>query len=210
MWRGIAANGKGVLVSPDDTGLLVRSAANGDEAAWRGLVTRFSSLVWAVARAHRLTNADAADVYQTTWLRLAEHIGRIEHPDRVGAWLATAARRECLQSLRSAAKTAPTDDMDRLDTTPAVGNPTEEAVLAAETEREDAARAAAMWRAFSRLSGRCRELLRILMATPPPSYAEVAAALGLPVGSIGPTRARCLQRLREEMAGIRDGLSPSS
>src|SRR6185437_10597567 len=153
MRRGIAADGKGVLVSPDDTGLLVRSAANGDEAAWRGLVTRFSSLVWAVARAHRLTNADAADVYQTTWLRLAEHIGRIEHPDRVGAWLATAARRECLQSLCSAAKTAPTDDMDRLDITPAVGNPTEEAVLAAETEREDAARAAAMWRAFSRLSG---------------------------------------------------------
>jgi RNA polymerase sigma factor (sigma-70 family) len=210
MRRGIAADGKGVLVSPDDTGLLVRSAANGDEAAWRGLVTRFSSLVWAVARAHRLTNADAADVYQTTWLRLAEHIGRIEHPDRVGAWLATAARRECLQSLRSAAKTAPTDDMDRLDITPAVGNPTEEAVLAAETEREDAARAAAMWRAFGRLSGRCRELLRILMASPPPSYAEVAAALGLPLGSIGPTRARCLQRLREEMAGIRDGLSPSS
>jgi RNA polymerase sigma factor (sigma-70 family) len=199
-----------VLVSPDDTGLLVRGAAGGDEAAWHGLVTRFSSLVWAVARAHRLTNADAADVYQTTWLRLAEHIGRIEHPERVGAWLATAARRECLQSLRSAAKVAPTDDMDRLDISPGVGNPTEEAVVAAETEREDAARAAAMWRAFGRLSGRCRELLRILMATPPPSYAEVAAALGLPLGSIGPTRARCLQRLREEMAGIRDGLSPSS
>ena len=197
-------------MSPDDTGLLVRGAAGGDELAWRGLVARFSNLVWAVARAHRLANADAADVYQTTWLRLAEHIGRIEHPERVGAWLATAARRECLQSLRSAAKTAPTDDMDRLDITSAVGNPTEEAVLAAETGREDAARAAAMWRAFERLSGRCRELLRILMASPPPSYAEVAAALGLPLGSIGPTRARCLQRLREEMAGIKDGLSPSS
>ena len=199
-----------MAVSPDDTGLLVRGAASGDEVAWRRLVARFSNLVWAVARAHRLANADAADVYQTTWLRLAEHIGRIEHPERVGAWLATAARRECLQSLRSAAKTAPTDDMDRLDITAAVGNPTEEAVLAAETGREDAARAAAMWRAFERLSGRCRELLRILMASPPPSYAEVAAALGLPLGSIGPTRARCLQRLREEMAGIRDGLSPSS
>ena len=199
-----------MLVSPDDTGLLVRGAAGGDEAAWHGLVTRFSGLVWAVARAHRLAHADAADVYQTTWLRLAEHIGRIEHPERIGAWLATAARRECLQSLRSAAKAAPTDDLDRLDTTPAVGNPTEEAVIAAETEREDADRAAAMWRAFGRLSGRCRELLRILMATPPPSYAEVAAALGLPLGSIGPTRARCLQRLREEMAGIRDGLSPST
>ena len=199
-----------MLVSPDDTGLLVRGAAGGDEAAWRGLVTRFSGLVWAVARAHRLANADAADVYQTTWLRLAEHIGRIEHPDRVGAWLATAARRECLQSLRSAAKASPTDDMDRLDITPAVGNPTEEAVLDAETEREDAARAAAMWRAFGQLSGRCRELPRILMATPSPSYAEVAAALELPLGSIGPTRARCLQRLREEMAGISGGLSPSS
>lgn len=199
-----------MLVSPDDTGKLVRGAADGDEVAWRGLVARFSNLVWAVARAHRLGNADAADVYQTTWLRLAEHIGRIEQPDRVGAWLATAARRECLQSLRMSAKSAPTDDMDRLDITPAVGNPTEEAVLAAETEREDAARAAAMWRAFERLSGRCRELLRVLMASPPPSYAEVAAALELPLGSIGPTRARCLQRLREEMAGIRDGLSPSS
>jgi RNA polymerase sigma factor (sigma-70 family) len=198
------------LVSPDDTGKLVRGAADGDEVAWRGLVARFSNLVWAVARAHRLGNADAADVYQTTWLRLAEHIGRIEQPDRVGAWLATAARRECLQSLRMSAKSSPTDDMDRLDITPAVGNPTEEAVLAAETEREDAASAAAMWRAFERLSGRCQELLRILMASPPPSYAEVAAALELPLGSIGPTRARCLQRLREEMAGIRDGLSPSS
>ena len=197
-------------MNPDDTGDLVRGAAGGDEAAWRGLVARFSGLVWAVARAHRLANADAADVFQTTWLRLAEHIGRIEHPERVGAWLATAARRECLQSLRSAAKTTPTDDMDRLDITPDVGNPTEEAVLAAEQEREDAERAAELRRAFGRLPGRCRELLRVLMASPPPSYAEVAAALGLPLGSIGPTRGRCLQRLREEMAGIRDGIAPST
>ena len=199
-----------MAVDPDDTGQLVRSAAGGDEIAWRGLVARFSGLVWAVARAHRLASADAADVFQTTWLRLAEHIGRIEHPERVGAWLATAARRECLQHLRTAGRTTPTDDMDRLDLTPAVGNPTEEAVLAAEKEREDADRAAALWRAFGQLSGRCRELLRVLMATPPPSYAEVAAALGLPLGSIGPTRARCLQRLRDEMAGIRDGVTPSS
>ncbi len=198
------------MVDPDETGQLVRGAAGGDENAWRGLVTRFSSLVWSVARAHRLASADAADVFQTTWLRLAEHIGRIEQPDRVGAWLATAARRECLQHLRSASKTMPTDDMDRLDVTPAGGNPTEETVLAAEKEREDAARATALWRALGPLPGRCRELLRVLMASPPPSYAEVASALGLPLGSIGPTRARCLQRLREEMAGIRNGVSPSS
>jgi len=199
-----------VAVDPDDTGQLVRGAAGGDEVAWRGLVERFSGLVWAVARAYRLTHADAADVYQTTWLRLAEHIRRIDHPDRVGAWLATAARRECLQSLRSTARTTPTDDMDRLDASPAVGNPTEETVLAAEQEREDADRAAVVWRALGRLSARCRELLRVLMASPPPSYAEVAAALVLPVGSIGPTRARCLQRLREEVAGITGGTSASS
>jgi RNA polymerase sigma factor (sigma-70 family) len=198
-----------VAVDPDDTGQLVRGAAGGDQVAWRGLVERFSGLVWAVARAHRLANADAADVFQTTWLRLAEHIRRIDHPDRIGAWLATAARRECLQSLRSAARTMPTDDMDRLDLPPAVGNPTEEAVLAAEQEREDAGRAAVVWGALSRLSARCRDLLRVLMASPPPSYAEVAAALGLPVGSIGPTRARCLQRLREEVAGITDGSAAS-
>lgn len=198
-----------MAVDPDDTGQLVRAAADGDEAAWRGLVDRFSGLVWAVARAHRLASADAADVFQTTWLRLAEHIGRIEHPERVGAWLATAARRECLQNLRSAARATPTGDLDRLDVTSAVGNPTEEAVLAAEQQREDADRAAAMWRAVGRLPGRCRELLRVLMASPPPSYAEIAASLGLPLGSIGPTRARCLQRLREEMTGISGGLSPS-
>ncbi len=197
-------------MDPDDTGQLVRGAAGGDEVAWRGLVERFSGLVWAVARAYRLTHADAADVYQTTWLRLAEHIRRIDHPDRVGAWLATAARRECLQSLRSTARTTPTDDMDRLDASPAVGNPTEETVLAAEQEREDADRAAVVWRALGRLSARCRELLRVLMASPPPSYAEVAAALVLPLGSIGPTRARCLQRLREEVAGITGGTAPSS
>jgi RNA polymerase sigma factor (sigma-70 family) len=197
-------------VDPDDTGQLVRGAVGGDEVAWRGLVARFSGLVWAIARAHRLGNADAADVFQTTWLRLAEHIGRIEHPDRVGAWIATAARRECLQSLRSSAKVVLTDDAERLDLTPAGGNPTEDAVLAAEQEKEDADRAAALWRAFSGLPSRCRELLRVLMASPPPSYAEVAAALGLPLGSIGPTRARCLARLREEMAGIKNGLSPST
>jgi len=67
-----------------------------------------------------------------------------------------------------------------------------------------------VWRALDRLSARCRELLRVLMASPPPSYAEVAAALGLPLGSIGPTRARCLQRLREEVAGITDGASSSN
>jgi RNA polymerase sigma factor (sigma-70 family) len=194
-----------------DTGRLVTGAASGDAAAWQGLVERFSGLVWSVIRAHRLSNADSADVFQTTWLRLAEHIRRIEQPDRVGAWLATAARRECLQSMRLAGRTVPTGDVEQLEGPPDLGNPTEEALLRAEQEREDADRAVALWRAVSRLPARCRQLLRVLMASPPPSYAEVAAALGLPVGSIGPTRARCLRSLREELVagGISDSFAPS-
>jgi RNA polymerase sigma factor (sigma-70 family) len=198
-------------VERGDTGQLVTSAASGDEGAWQGIVERFGGLVWAVIRAYRLGHADAADVFQTTWLRLAEHISRLEHPDRVGAWLATAARRECLQHLRSAGRAVPTDDVDKLEGPPAVDNPTEEAILRAEQEREDAERSAALWRAVSRLPSRCRELLRVLMASPPPSYAEVAAALGLPVGSIGPTRARCLRALRDQLVagGISDSFASS-
>jgi RNA polymerase sigma factor (sigma-70 family) len=202
---------EGGAVERGDTGQLVTSAASGDEAAWQGIVERFSGLVWAVIRAYRLGHADAADVFQTTWLRLAEHIRRIEQPDRVGAWLATAARRECLQHMRTAGRAVPTDDMDRLEGPPTEENPTEEAILRAEQEQEDAQRAAALWRAVSRLPARCRELIRVLMASPPPSYAEVAAALGLPVGSIGPTRARCLRTLRERLVagGISDSFASS-
>jgi RNA polymerase sigma factor (sigma-70 family) len=140
-------------------------------------------------------------VSQTTWLRLAEHIDKIDNPDRVGAWLATAARRECLQSIRASARTVPTEDMTWFDDTTSEDNPTEEEVLRAEDRREEANRAKALRRALGRLPQRCRQLLRILMASPPPSYAEVAAALDVPVGSIGPTRARCLQRLRRELEG---------
>ena len=191
----------GAAVADDDAGELVRAAAGGDKDAWRALVQRFSGLVWSITRAYHLSRADAADVSQTTWLRLAEHIGAIENPDRVGAWLATAARRECLQNIRANARAVPTDDMTRLDHPTGEDNPTEAEVLRAETEREQGLRAQAVWKAVAQLPLRCRQLLRILMASPPPSYAEVAAALDLPVGSIGPTRARCLQRLRQELAG---------
>jgi RNA polymerase sigma factor (sigma-70 family) len=185
----------------EDTGWLVTAAADGDKAAWDALVQRFSGLVWSITRAYRLSRADAADVSQTTWLRLAEHIDKIDNPDRVGAWLATAARRECLQHIRTSARTVPTEDMTRFDKTTGEDNPTEEEVLRAENKREEAHRAKVLWQAVRRLPPRCRQLLRVLMASPPPSYAEVAAALDLPVGSIGPTRARCLQQLRRELEG---------
>ena len=174
------------------TAELAMAAARGDDAAWKALVEQFSGLIWSVTRAYRLGSADAADVFQTTWLRLAEHIGRLDHPEYVGAWLATTARRECLRASRASARVVLTDDavlgaLEAGEATP------EQAVLL--SERSDL-----LWRAFRALPARCQLLLRLLMATPAPSYAEVAAALDRPVGSIGPTRARCLRLLREKLA----------
>lgn len=174
------------------TAELAMAAARGDDAAWKALVEQFSGLIWSVTRAYRLGSADAADVFQTTWLRLAEHIGRLDHPEYVGAWLATTARRESLRASRASARVVLTDDavlgaLEAGEATP------EQAVLL--SERSDL-----LWRAFRTLPDRCQLLLRLLMASPAPSYAEVAAALDRPVGSIGPTRARCLRLLREKLA----------
>jgi RNA polymerase sigma factor (sigma-70 family) len=168
-------------------GELVRAAAAGDQAAWNALVERFSSLVWATARAHRLSHADASDVAQTTWLRLVEHLDRIREPERLGAWLATTARHESLRVIRRGGREEATDDADLFEA------PTDEAVdrLLVEPERD-----ALLWRAFAGLSERCQRLLRLLVSDEEPSYEEIGAALGMPIGAIGPTRMRCLQRLR--------------
>jgi RNA polymerase sigma factor (sigma-70 family) len=189
-------------VPDEDTGSLVLAAGAGDKAAWQALVERFSGMVWSIARAYRLSRADAADVAQTTWLRLAENIDKINEPERVGAWLATATRRECLRSIRVNARSVPVGDEAWFDRPRTDENPTEGEILRAESEREDARRAKAVWQALQRLPQRCQQLLRILTASPPPSYAEAAAALDMPVGSIGPTRARCLQRLRQELGDV--------
>jgi RNA polymerase sigma factor (sigma-70 family) len=178
-----------------DVGQLVRDAADGDPAAWNRLVERFNGLVWSVARAHRLDSADASDVVQTTWLRLVENLGRLQEPERVGAWLATTARRESLRTLRLSARVLPTEP----ELLPDAGTdaPLAAALLASERDR-------ALWTAFGGLSERCQVLLRALVADPPPSYEDVGAALDMPIGSIGPTRQRCLERLRglAETAGV--------
>lgn len=168
---------------------LVAAAAAGDSRAWDELVERFSGLLWATARSHRLDSADAADVVQTTWLRLLENLARIEEPERLGGWLATVARRECLLVLRRSRRepVVPSDEM--LDRMPAQREPLDAGLLAAERD-------AALWQCFEQLPDPCRRLLRVLVADPPPAYADVAAALDMPIGSIGPTRARCLTKLR--------------
>ncbi|MPZ72797.1 MAG: sigma-70 family RNA polymerase sigma factor [Nitriliruptorales bacterium] len=177
---------------------LVALAAEGDQDAWNALVDRFNNLVWAVARAFRLSSADAADVVQTTWLRLVEQLDRVREPERLGAWLATTARREALHLIRRSGRQLPTGDIEMFDGVNAT-DPEPDARLVVD-ERDKM-----LWRCVDGLTHRCHVLLRILMADPAPSYEEVSAALDLPVGSIGPTRARCLERLRTLV--VRAGIS---
>jgi RNA polymerase sigma factor (sigma-70 family) len=173
---------------------LVRAASKGDQRAWEGLIGRFGGLVWSVARAHGLSRADAADVSQTAWLRLVEHLHRLRDPERVGTWLAATTRHEALRTLRRAQRQLPVGDDAELDaelgrTGPPVDSPEARALAA---ERSDL-----LWRAFAALPPRCQTLLRVLMADPPPSYQQVAVAMDMPIGSIGPTRGRCIDRLRQ-------------
>ena len=174
---------------------LVHAAADGDRAAWDALVDRYNGLVWSVARSHRLSAVDASDVVQTTWLRLVEHLGRLQDPERVGAWLATTARRECLRTLRHSARMVVSEEPPEQVTEPQL----DAALLVEERDR-------ALWQAFAAMPERCQRLLRILMADPPPSYHDVAETLTMPVGSIGPTRARCLDRLRALLDDVNTGV----
>jgi RNA polymerase sigma factor (sigma-70 family) len=184
------------MAVPTSPGELLSAAAAGDEGAWGTIVDRFSGLVWATARAYRLSSADAADVVQTTWLRLVEHFDRIREPEHLGAWLATTARNECLRHLRLQSRVQATDDPDLFEA------PSDAAPDSGLLTRE---RDIALWRAFAALTERCQALLRLVASPLEPSYAEIGAALSMPIGAIGPTRARCLERLRGELAAAEGG-----
>ena len=170
----------------DDLTRLVASAAKGDDLAWSALVDRFSGLVWHVVRGFRLPDAVAEDAYQTTWLRLTEHLERIREPESLAGWLARTARNECLRTIRLQERETPTSDTpDPTDPGPEV-----------DTAVMDEVRDTVIWRAFATLSDACKQLLRLLMADPPVPYETISEMLDMPIGSIGPTRARCLQKLR--------------
>ena len=162
-------------------------AAAGDRAAWNTLVERYEGLLWGIARSHRLDQPSAADVVQTTWLRLVEHIDRLRNPEALAGWLAATARNECLRVLRHQSRQVPTDD----DSMPVDSVPPVDDARLLERERD-----AELWRAFATLPARCQSLLRMLALDPAPSYEEIGTALGMAVGSIGPTRGRCLESLR--------------
>jgi RNA polymerase sigma factor (sigma-70 family) len=170
---------------------LVALAREGEGSAWEILVERFGGLVAAIARRCRLNDADVAEVSQTTWLRLVENLDRIEQPERLGAWLATTSRRESLRIATRRAVVSVTDAVylmadDEID-------PLDARLLKDE-------QLAAIRTASARLSPRCQRLLGLLMGDDDLPYKVIAEQLSMPIGSIGPTRGRCLDHLRQLMA----------
>jgi RNA polymerase sigma factor (sigma-70 family) len=182
---------------PADAATVV-AARRGDPAAWRALHERYERLISSVARAHRLGHHDVEDVRQTTWLRAVEHLDRLHEPACIGPWLASIARRECLRVLRGAARVHACDQ-EVIERQADVAPPPDSELLA--TERREAVRGA-----ITTLPHRDRRLLGLLFDEQEPSYAEIGQTLRMPVGSIGPTRARVLERLRRTgpLAGLAD------
>ena len=170
---------------------LVRGAREGDEQCWDALVDRFSGLIWSVTRGFGMSTADASELSQTIWLRLAEHLHRIEHPERLGAWLVTTTRRECFRQRRLRDR----DVLVEGDSFEWFGpeSPAVDSRMLANERHE------ALWRAFSQLPERSRTLLSMLMTEPPIPYSDIAETLDMPIGSIGPTRSRLLATLRRQL-----------
>jgi RNA polymerase sigma factor (sigma-70 family) len=169
---------------------LVTRAAKGDKHAWDALVERYIPLIWSICRRHRLSDADAEDVGQNVWLQLTQQLGKIRDPAALPGWLATVTRRECLRVMAAAQRP------------PAAGYAISAEIIAdepsetAEQELLAAERHAALREAFAALQPSGQRLIALLLEDPPVSYAEISARLGIPAGSIGPTRRRCLDKLR--------------
>jgi RNA polymerase sigma factor (sigma-70 family) len=173
-----------------ELGDLLRAGADKDEGAWHELVRRYASLVAFVIRHYRLNRADTQDVSQLVWLRLVEHLSEIREPAALPAWLATTTRRECERYLRVHGRSVAMDPVDLGILEPADGPDVDELLLA--TERRQALRDG-----LALLTPRQRRLLTMLTADPPHAYAEISRILNIPIGSIGPTRSRALEKLRD-------------
>lgn len=170
---------------------LLPRAGEGDPGAWEEILRRYSTLVWATVRSFHLQDADTRDAVQTTWLRLAENAHRIRHPQRLGAWLATTARRECLRVLRHLTSIPHfSETVLEVATDPSTGP--EHLAIEAETTRW-------LWEHVDELPPRRRTVLRALFTDSPRPYADIATTTGIPPGGIGPTRNRALQQLRENL-----------
>ena len=169
---------------------LVARASDGDQAAWNELIERYAPLVWSIGARYRLSRQDIDDVGQTVWLRLVEQLGRLRQSAALPGWVATTTQRECLRVLRTARRVDSFGSRSEHEISAGQhAAPIEQEILTAERD-------AALRAAFAELPPRCQQLLSMLIDDPPCSYAEISSALGIPIGSIGPQRARCLDRLR--------------
>jgi RNA polymerase sigma factor (sigma-70 family) len=173
---------------------LVGRAKQGDKQAWDALVERYAPLIWSICRRYRLSDADAEDVGQSVWLHLVSHLGTVRDPAALPGWLTTTTRRECGRVLHVAhGPCAVVQLLDAEDIPDGQTRTAEQELLAAE-------RHAALREAFTWLPSSCQQLIAMLIEDPPVQYAEISARLGIPVGSIGPTRRRCLDKLRSHPA----------
>jgi RNA polymerase sigma factor (sigma-70 family) len=179
---------------------LLSAARAGNEEALSLIVTELSPLLWQVARSAGLSSGDAEDVLQTVWLRLVAHLDGIHDSMALTGWLVTTTRREAWRVCAAQRRQLPADQ-ELFAELPDQGPGSEEQVILDHQRRT-------LWAAISQLSARCQELLRIIAFAPRPDYAAVADALGMPVGSIGPTRGRCLAKLRALLAGEPEGSLP--
>lgn len=196
----------------DDVAGLVLAARGGDGRAWKQLVDGHTGLVWSIVRGFRFDDDTARDVFQTVWLRLAENLDRIREPSKLAGWLGQTTRNECVGMVRQRGRIVLADDPDGVIGDGVIGDRMEvsgwgDPEIGIERDENRAAVAAA----FARLGPRCQELLRLLVCDPPASYDDISTLLDIPIGSIGPTRARCLATLRStpEIVRISGGLRSS-
>ena len=169
---------------------LVARAKGGDKRAWDDLVERYAPLVWSICHRYQLKSADAEDVHQTVWLLLVSQLNKIRDPVALPGWLATTTRRECVRVLRAARGPHADGSGPDVETIP------DQQAEMADQELLVAERHAALREALARLSPCCQRLIGKLIEDPPLTYAQISASLSIPVGSIGPLRGRCLDRLR--------------
>jgi RNA polymerase sigma factor (sigma-70 family) len=173
---------------------LVARARNGDQGAWDDLVERYAPLVWSICHRYQLKIADAEDVHQVIWLQLVSQLAKVRDPVALPGWLATTTRRECVRVLRAARGAHLAESGLDVETIP------DQQAGLADQELLLAERHAALREALARLTPRCQRLIGKLIEDPPLTYAQISASLNIPVGSIGPLRARCLDRLRGDPA----------